>query len=116
LREVSGIMDQCMFLWAGASLIGLHITVPFMSMLLDHQVTPRMLLKILPDLYKDLVSYENTMCQIDECGIAALAPYFLNPTKKETSPYGVNVAENIRDFLNTVDLDVMNMYLKLKDS
>ena len=113
LREVSGIMDQCMFLWAGASLIGLHITVPFMSMLLDHQVTPRMLLKILPDLYKDLVSYENTMCQIDECGIAALAPYFLNPTKKETSPYGVNVAENIRDFLNTVDLDVMNMYLKL---
>ena len=50
LRNVKGIMDQCIFLWAGAASIGLHITVPFMSMLLDHKVTPRQLLKILPVL------------------------------------------------------------------
>ena len=44
LREVMCIMDQCKVLWAGSALIGLHLTAPFMSMLLDHKVTPRMLL------------------------------------------------------------------------
>ena len=41
LREVMQLTDQCKFLWCGAALVGLHVTIPFMSMLLEHRVTPR---------------------------------------------------------------------------
>ena len=52
--QVSDMMDMCKFLWAGSALIGIHLTA---SMLLDHKLTPRELLVILPKLYQDLCSY-----------------------------------------------------------
>ena len=57
LRAVCNLIDMSKFLWAGAALIGIHITVPFMSMLLNHRVTPRQLLAILPQMYLDLCRY-----------------------------------------------------------
>ena len=57
LRSVLTIMDVCVFLWVGAALIGIHVTAPFMSMLLDHKVTTNKLLHVLPRLYSDLNSY-----------------------------------------------------------
>ena len=57
LNTVANLIDMCKFLWAGAALIGIHLTVPFMSMLLFHRVTPRELLVILPKLHKDLIEY-----------------------------------------------------------
>ena len=61
LRSVERIMDQGVFLWAGTALIGLHVTVPFMTMLLDYKVTPCELLSILSSLYQDLIHYNGTM-------------------------------------------------------
>ena len=108
LREVSSLMDQCMFLWAGAALIGIHLTFPFMSMLLDHRVTARQLLVILPNLYQNLSNYGDTMCQIQTSGIPALAPYFLDQTLKETTTIGVQVAEKLQSYLLTVNTEAMN--------
>ena len=54
LRSILAIMDVSIFLWAGAALVGIHITAPFMSMLLDHRVTTNKLLDVLPRLYSDL--------------------------------------------------------------
>ena len=50
VREVVGLMNQCKFLWTGAALIGIHVTYLYMSMLLEHKVTPRNLLDIFPRL------------------------------------------------------------------
>ena len=52
--DVTTLMDRWKFLCAGADLIGLPVTNAFMSMLLDHTVTPGMLLMILPKQYEDL--------------------------------------------------------------
>ena len=112
LREVASLADQCKFLWAGAALIGLHLTVPFMSMLLDHRVTPRQLLSILPKLYDDLKSYPETLCRVDDCGIPSMKPYFLNPLVKETSPYGCNVCVTLANYLLTIDSTLMDVYLR----
>ena len=79
LRMVGNLMELCKFQWAGAALIGLHITVPYMSMLLDHKVTTRQLLDILPQLYSDLTEYPLPLTQMDACAIPALQPYYLNP-------------------------------------
>ena len=40
-----------------AAVIGLHLIIPFMSMLLDHRVTPKQLLNTLPALHQDLMNY-----------------------------------------------------------
>ena len=111
LREVEGLIDQCKFLWAGATLIGLHLTVPFMSMLLDLRATPRQLLTILPKLHSDLKTYPKTLGKTNECGIPLMEAYFLNPHVKETSPYGTNVCQCLSNFLETVDHTLMDVYL-----
>lgn len=54
LRASEGIFEQCPFQWAGTALIGIHLTIPFMAMLLEHKVTQLQLLKILPQFYTDL--------------------------------------------------------------
>ena len=112
LREVESQMEQCKFLWAGVALIGIHITVPFMSMILDHHITPRQLLVILPKLYSELKSYPSTLCTTEKCGIPSMVPYFLNPHLKETSPYGTSVCESLSMYLKTVDHVMMDMYLQ----
>ena len=78
-------MELCKFLWAGAALVGIHITVPFMSMLLDHKVTPRKLLQVLPNLYKDLCSYPRKLTNIEDRGLPSLEPYFLHPQERNIS-------------------------------
>ena len=112
LREVESLMEQCKFLWAGIALVGIHITVPFMSMILDHHVTPRQLLIILPKLYSDLKSYPESLCSLDKCGIPSLASYFLSPHLKETSPYGTYVSQSLSLYLQSVDQVTMDLYLK----
>ena len=112
LRSVMSIMDMCKFLWAGAALIGIHITAPFMSMLLDHRVTPRKLLVILPQLYDDLKAYSLSLVQIDECGITAMREFFLHPLKKESAPYGLEVSIALKVFIESCDKDLMAKYLK----
>ena len=112
LRETAGLIDQCKFLWAGAAVIGIHVTQPFTSMLLDHKVTPRDLLVILPQLYQDLKSYPKSLCTITACGIPALEKYFLNPLNKETSVYGTDVSQGLSGFLQSCDKDLMDVYLK----
>ena len=52
------------------------------------------------------------MCQIQSCGIQSLAPYFLNPKKKESSPYGVEVSKSLEEYLQSTDPEIMNFYLK----
>ena len=112
LRQVTSLIDQCKFLWAGAALMGIHVTLPFMSMLLDHRVTARQLLTILPNLYCDLKNYPKSLCSTTECGLPSLQPFFLDPHNKETSPYGPNVCRSLDMFLTTVDEDLMNEFLK----
>ena len=82
LLERQSLMEQCKFLWAGATLIGLHITIPFMSRLLDHRVTSHQLLSILQKLYDNLTSYSKTLCSTRLPGVPALEPLESYSTSK----------------------------------
>ena len=111
LRAVNGLQDTCKFLWCGSALIGLHVTAPFMSMILDHNVTTRELLKILPALYSDLSSYNVNLSTVQPI-LPSLTKYFLDPFMKETTPYGVDVCRAIEVYLQSCDHELMNIHLK----
>ena len=110
LREILGIMNQCKFLWTGAALIGIHVTRLFMSMLLDHKVPPRKLLQVLPNVYKNLQQYPHSLCQIN-CGIPVMKPYFLNPFRKETTLYILDVSKYLLEYINNCNKELMDLYL-----
>ena len=82
---MAGVMDSCKFLWCGAALIGLQLTVPFMSMILDHDITSRQLLVILPELYTDLSNYTRSLATMVP-SLPSLERYFLDPFDKYKSP------------------------------
>ena len=108
LRSVSGLIDMCKFLWAGAALVGIHVTTPFLSMLLEHKVTPRKLLDVLPELHKDLSSYPISFTNMDKCGLPALQEFFSNPFQKETTCYGVEVCKHLVDYVDSCDKQMMD--------
>ena len=113
LREVKQLTDQCKFLWCGAALVGLHVTLPFMSMLLEQRVTPRQLLAILPDLYLELKSCPESFCKVDVCAIPALKPFFADPLKQKKTPtYGVGVSQILHSYLGEIDHEMMDLYLR----
>ena len=71
LRSVSDVVDTSKFLWVGAALVGIHVTTLILSMLLEHKITPRKLLDILPELHKDQIvilfhfqTWINVACQL----------------------------------------------------
>ena len=95
LRSVLGLTDICVFQWCAAALVGLHLTAPFMSMVIDHKVTQRQLLVILPNLHKELNTYPNSFVSFDKPALLSLADYWLPPFEKDTSPYGVDVMRKL---------------------
>ena len=88
LRSVINLIDICVFQWEATSLIGLHVTTPFMSMLLDYKVTLRELLDILPTLYKDLCSYETYFNKLDGSAVKSFTKLWQPPLKKNVLHMG----------------------------
>ena len=84
-----------------AAVIGLHLIIPFMSMLLDHRVTPKQPLNILPALHQDLMNYPTDLTSLDHntC-LPSLSKYWLDPFDPKTRSYGVDVCKAIRDNIN----------------
>ena len=72
------------------------------------QSYPLTLLEVLPKLYNYLLSYPQSLAQLNECGVPSMRKYFLDPLQKETSPYGVEVCKYIVVYLEECDMDLMN--------
>ena len=81
-------MDICIFQWAAESLKDLHVTTPFMSMLLDQKVTQRELLDVLPCLHKNLYCYETIFIKFDGPAVNQLTKFWRTPFKKNVFHMG----------------------------
>ena len=112
LRSVSGLIDMCKFLCAGAAFVGIHVITPFLSMLLEYKVIPRNLLDVLSELHKDLNSYPILFTNMGKCGLPALQEFFSNPFQKETTCYVVEVCKHLFDYVDSCDKQMMDRYLK----
>ena len=112
LRSVITLMEICVFQWAAAALVGLHVTTPFMSMLLDYKATQRELLVILPNLYHELNNCDTSLIKFDGPAINALAKFWQPPFDKNSSPYGVDVMKSLQKYTDSCDHDLMNSCVK----
>ena len=112
LRSVVTLMPVCIFQWAAAALIGLHVTTPFMSMLLDYKATQRELLIILPDLYEDLIQYHTSLIKFDGPAIKSLAKFWQPPFEKDCTPYGVDVMKSLQTYTDECDHQLMDKCLR----
>ena len=65
-------MDICVFQWAPAALIGLHVTTSFMAMLLNYKATQCEHLENLPKLHEEFRNYHTSMIKSDGPVITAL--------------------------------------------
>jgi hypothetical protein len=83
-----------------------------MSMLIDHKVTQRNLLVILPKLYEELCSYPICMVKFDKPTLLSLSEYWLPPFEASTSPYGVEVFKKNQAYSNTCDKNLLDKCLK----
>ena len=84
-----------------AAVIRLHLIVLFMSMLLDHHVTPKQLLNIVLALHQDLMNYPTDLTSLDhDTCLPSLSKYWLDPFDPKTRSCGVDVCKAIRDYIN----------------
>jgi len=112
LRSVLGLTDVCVFQWCAAALVSFHLTAPFMSMVIDHKVTQRQLLVILPNLHQELDTYPNSFTRFDKPALPSLADYWLPPFEKDTSPFGVDVMRKLESVANSIDRSLLDNCLQ----
>ena len=54
LRDTQHLHDICLHLWLGSALFGIHLTEPYLALLIDRQANHLELLNIFPRLYQEL--------------------------------------------------------------
>ena len=112
IRETIHLADVCNVLWLGAALFGIHVTWPYMNLLLELEATHTDLLRILPEMYKQLLSYPVSLAQLSQPGITALKHSWVDPLHSSSSPYGPKICERLAAALSNCDKSLLDKHLK----
>ena len=112
LRDTVHLSDMCNFLWLGGALLGIHLTEPYLCMILDMNVSHNDLLVILPKLYEDLSTYPKSLAQLVEPGLPALSQAWLDPLCHDSSPYGHGISTGILQAIEQCDRYLLDKYLR----
>ena len=112
LRDTVHLSDMCNFLWLGGALLGIHLTEPYLFMILDMNVSHNVLLEVLPKLHQDLSTYPKSLAQLSEPGLPSLSGSWLDPLNKDSSPYGVDISKGILQAIDQCDRNLLDKYLK----
>ena len=111
LRDTQHLSDICTLLWLGPALIGIHLTEPYLSLLIDHEASHVDLLEIFPKLYKELLDSLNKVAQVEEPAFKSLQHVWINPLS-QNSPYKEAVGEAIARAIKQCDQNILEKYLK----
>ena len=112
IRETIHLADVCNVLWLGSALFGIHVTWPYMNLLLELEATHSDLLKILPEMYTQLATYPVSLAQLSTPGIPALKHSWVDPVLSSNSPYGPKISRGLAEALSNCDTQLLDKYLK----
>ena len=107
LRDTQYLKDICILLWLGPALLGIHLTEPYLSLLIDPKATHLNLLEVLPKLHSELLDCASTAGQVDYPPFPSLKDSWIDPRSKE-SPY----VKEIVVAISYCNKDVLEIYLK----
>ena len=110
LRDTQHLGDICLHLWLGPALLGIHLTEPYLALLIDQQANHLDLLKILPQLYNELSNCEIPLSQISKPAYPSLKDVWVDPLSPE-SPYGQEIGTAVSEALSKCDKAVLDKYL-----
>ena len=112
IRETIHLAEVCNVLWLGAALFGIHVTWPYMNLLLELEATHTDLLRILPEMYNHLATYPVSLAQLSTPGIPALKDSWVDPLLSSNSSYGPKISGGIAEALSNCDIQLLDKYLK----
>ena len=111
LRDTSHLIDICNFLWLGPALIGIHLTEPYLLLLLEKKVTHLDLLVILPQLHKELKEYPCSLVQINQPAFESLAKGWIHPSSPQ-APYNPEIGKGIAKAIEKCEIELLDSYCK----
>ena len=65
LRDTQHLKDACILLWLGLALLGIHLTEPYLSLLINQKAAHLDLLEVLPKLHSGLLECASTIGQVE---------------------------------------------------
>ena len=111
LRDTMHLSDINLFLWLGPALLGIHLSEPYIFLLLELKVTHHDLLKILPQLHEELMNCPKSLIQLSEPAFPSLSRAWINPFSKN-APYPPVIAEAILEGIDKCDKVLLGKYLR----
>ena len=111
LRDTQHLSDICTFLWLGPALLGIHLTEPYLALLLEEEANHLDLLQILPKLHQELNEYTVSVAQLDEPAFPSLKDAWVNPLSP-FAPYPKEIGESLLRAIDRHDKDLLERYLK----
>ena len=112
LRDIQHLKDTQILLWLGGpALLCIHLTEPYLSLLIDQKATHLDLLEVLSKLRSELLESASTIGQVDYPAFPFLKDLWIDPQSKE-SPYGKKIGVAIAAVIEHYNKDVLENYLK----
>ena len=108
LRDVQHLKDTQILLWLGGlALLCIHLTEPYLSLLIAQKATHLDLLEVLSKLHSELLESASTVGQVDYPAFPLLKDLWIDPQSKE-SPYckKIGVAIVLENYLKELCKEV----------
>ena len=94
-----------------SALLGIHLTEPYLALLIDRQATHLDLLKILPELYKELSEYKISLAQIKKAVLPSLRDVWVDPLSRH-APYNKEIGSIMSRAIERCNKELLDCYLK----
>ena len=109
-RGMIDIEEFLKFVWAAASLLGVHFYEPYLFFIIDQNATQSECLEVFPKLYAEMLAPTENFCQLETPAMKSLSCSWQAPISG-LSAYHEDVVLTLKDYLATADTDLMGKHI-----
>ena len=112
LRSAFPMRDVILFYWIGAALIGIHIGEPYVNLLMVKRAKMSELMRIFPQLYKEMLETPISFTQLKEPAIPCLKDAWIDPHDEIDPPYPKTQIDFLENYLHETDTKYLELFCK----
>ena len=110
LRSAFPMREVILFYLVGAALIGIHIGEPYVNLLMVKKAKTTELIRIFPQLYKEMLNPPNSFTQLDKSALPCLEGAWIDPRDEVDPPYPKTQIEFLEKFLANTDKKYLELF------